>query len=253
MTPKGLLKAVLPPPTRRWLRAQQLRAERSLRRLRSRRNIGSLRRRVPVSPDWGGERGQIVDRYFIEKFLSEHQADVRGHVLEFAGDSYACKFGGANATRVDVLNLTPGDPRTSIVADLARGEHIPSDTFDCIICTQVLQYVYDLRAGIRTLYRILKPGGVVLVTAPGIQKIDRQGMEAWGEFWRFTSLSLRRLFEEAFPKDQVDIKAYGNVLVATALLYGYAVEDLRREDLDYSDPDYEVPIAVRAVKPLAAS
>jgi SAM-dependent methyltransferase len=205
-----------------------------------------------VSTDWGGERGQIIDRYFIEKFLAEHQSDVRGHVLEFADDSYALRFGGPKATQVDLLNLTPGDPRTTIVADLARGEHIPSDTFDCIICTQVLQYVYDLHAGIRTLYRILKPGGVVLVTAPGIQKIDRQGMETWGEFWRFTSLSLRRLFEEAFPKDHVEIKSYGNVLVAAALLYGYAVEDLRREDLDYSDPDYEVPIAVRAVKPLAA-
>jgi SAM-dependent methyltransferase len=253
MTPKGLLKAVLPLSTRRWLRTQQLRIERALRQLRSRRDVCRLRRKVPVSTDWGRERGQIVDRYFIEKFLADHQADVHGHVLEFADDSYACRFGGANATQVDVLNLTPGGPRTTIVADLARGDDIPSDTFDCIICTQVLQYVYDLHAGIRTLYRILKPGGVVLVTAPGIQQLDRPGMEAWGEFWRFTSLSLRRLFEEAFPKDHVDIKSYGNVLVATALLYGYAVEDLRREDLDYSDPDYEVPITVRAVKPLAAS
>ena len=252
MTLKGALKAVLSPSARRWLRTQQLRVERSWRRLRRRGNVGSLRRSVPVSTDWGGERGQIVDRYFIEKFLTEHQSDVRGHVLEFADDSYALRFGGPNATRVDVLNLTPSDPRTTIVADLACGEQIPSDTFDCIICTQVLQYVYDLHAGIRTLYRILKPGGVVLVTAPGIQKIDRQGMEEWGDLWRFTSLSLRRLFEEAFPKDQVNIKSYGNVLVAMALLYGFAVEDLRREDLDYCDPDYEVPIAVRAVKPLAA-
>src|SRR5271157_3557805 len=119
MTPKGLLKAVLPAPTRHWLRAQQFRLERLLRRLRFRRNVGSLRRTFPVSTDWGGERGQIVDRYFIEKFLTEHQGDVRGHVLEFADDSYACRFGGANATRVDVLNLTPDDPRTTIVADLA--------------------------------------------------------------------------------------------------------------------------------------
>ena len=48
MTAKGLLKTVLPPSTRRWLRAQQRRVERSLRRLRSHRNIGSLRRTTPV-------------------------------------------------------------------------------------------------------------------------------------------------------------------------------------------------------------
>jgi SAM-dependent methyltransferase len=199
--------------------------------------------------DWGGERGKIIDRYYIEKFLTAHEEDVRGCVLEFADDSYARRFGGVKATRVDVVDLAADNPRATIVADLAAGEQIPSDTFDCIICTQVLQYVYDLRAGVRTLYRILKAGGVLLLTAPGIQKIDRIGMKLWGEYWRFTSLSLRRLFAEVFPEDHLDVQAYGNVLTATALLYGYAAEDLRRGDLDYHDPDYEGLIVVKAVKP----
>ena len=125
---------------------------------------------------------------------------------------------------------------------------IPSDTFDCILCTQVLLLVYNLQAAVRTLYRILRPGGVVLVTAPGIQKISRGDMETTGDYWRFTSLSLRRLFEEVFPKDHIEVKAYGNVLAATAFLHGLAVEDLRRGDLEHHDPDYEVSIALRAVK-----
>jgi SAM-dependent methyltransferase len=226
-----------------------LRVERLLRRLRSRRDIGSLRRTTPVSISWGGERGRIVDRYYIERFLAEHKADVRGRVLEFADDSYARRFGGADVTQVDVLDLRRDNPRATIVADLARGDRIPSAAFDCIICTQVLEYVYDLHAGIQTLCRILRPSGVLLLTAPGIQKIDRAGMELWGEYWRFTSLSLRRLFEEVFPKEHVCVKTYGNVLAATAFLYGYAADDLRCEDLDYYDPDYEGLIALRAVKP----
>jgi ubiquinone/menaquinone biosynthesis C-methylase UbiE len=44
------------------------------------------------------------------------------------------------------------------VADLTHADHIPSDTFDCIICTQVLFLIFDVRTAIRTLYRILKPG-----------------------------------------------------------------------------------------------
>jgi hypothetical protein len=89
----------------------------------------------------------------------------------------------------------------------------------------------------------------VLVTAPGIEKIGCGTAEEGGDFWHFTTLSLRRLFEEVFPRDHVEVKGYGNVLAATAFLYGFAVEDLRREDLDYRDPDYEVTVALRAVKP----
>jgi SAM-dependent methyltransferase len=238
MTAKQLLKTVLSSPVRRWLRNQQRRLQRLFPpRLRT----------APVSADWGWSRGQPIDRYYIERFLAEHADDVRGHVLDFADDTYARRF-GSKATQVDVLHRLDGNPHATIVADLARGEQIPSNTFDCILCTQVLQYIYDLPAAIRTLYRILKPGGIILVTAPGIQKIDLEGMEAWGECWRFTALSLHRLFEEAFSKGQVEVRAYGNVLVAAAALYGYAWEDVRRDDLEYQDPEYEVLITLRARK-----
>lgn len=224
-----------------------------LGRLGSHGDIAPFLRTTPVNKDWGGSRGQIVDRYYIEQFLADHAGDVRGHVLDFDDDVYARKFGGTQVTQVDVLHLTADNPRATIVADLADGGQIPSDTFDCIICTQVLLLVYNLHAVIRTLYRILKPGGTVLVTAPGIQKISRGDMVKSGDYWRFTTLSMRRLFEEAFLRDHVEVKAYGNVLAAVAFLHGLAVEDIQREDLDYHDPDYEVTITLRAVKPKGAS
>jgi hypothetical protein len=74
-------------------------------------------------------------------------------------------------------------------------------------------------------------------------------MERWGDFWRFTSLSARRLFEEVFSPPNVTVEAHGNVLAALAFLHGMASEELRKGELDYYDPDYEVIITVRAVKP----
>ena len=44
------------------------------------------------------------------------------------------------------------------------------------------------------------------------------------------------------------VEAYGNVLAATGYLYGLAAEDLRREELQLRDPDYELVVAIRAVK-----
>jgi hypothetical protein len=52
-----------------------------------------------------------------------------------------------------------------------------------------------------------------------------------------------------FPEDSVRIETYGNVLAATAFLHGLSVEELTEDELDDSDPDYEVTIAIRAMKP----
>ena len=87
---------------------------------------------------------------------------------------------------------------------------------------------------------------MVLVTGPGIQKIDAVDLRNEEEYWRFTSLCLQKLFEKEFPKGHVEVKAYGNPLTAVAFLHGLAVEDLRRKDLDYFDPDYEVSIALES-------
>jgi hypothetical protein len=74
-------------------------------------------------------------------------------------------------------------------------------------------------------------------------------MDRWGDYWRFTSMSARRLFEEAFPADQVTVQSYGNVLTATAFLYGLAAEELSSEEMDARDSNFEVTIGVKAVKP----
>ena len=244
ITVRERLKGVLSAASRRWLLRQPLRLQRLLLG-----DAALLRRTSPIDANWGGRRGQVIDRLYIERFLAEHTADIRGHVLEFDDDTYARRFGGARVQRVDVLSLTADNPRATIVADLAHGGQIPSDCFDCVLCTQVLFLVYDVRAAVRTLHRILKPGGILLLTVPGIQKISRTDMETGGEYWRFTTLALRRLFAEAFPREMVEVKASGNVLAATAFLLGLAVEDTRQRELDVNDPDFEVSIAVRARKP----
>jgi ubiquinone/menaquinone biosynthesis C-methylase UbiE len=147
-----------------------------------------------------------------------------------------------------VLHYTGGNPKATIVADLTDGRAIASNRYDAIILTQTLQFIYDVRAAIATLHRILKPGGALLVTGHGISQISRHDMELWGEYWRFTSLSARKLLSEIFPEGGVTVQAYGNVLAATALLQGLTAQELRREELDHRDPHYEVIVGARAVK-----
>ena len=210
-------------------------------------DLGMLRRLSPFGPNWGFERGLPVDRYYIEQFLSGRTGDIKGRVLEVEDNVYTMRYGGDRVSHSDILHVVDGNPRATIVGDLTSADHIPSDAFDCIILTQVLQLIYDTRAALRTLHRILKPGGVLLATYPGLSRISHR---EWGGswFWMFTTASSQRLFDETFPGGRIRIEPHGNVLTTAAFLYGLAAEDLKPEELDFHDADYELLITVRAEK-----
>lgn len=215
-------------------------------------DFGDLRRLTPISKTFGFDRGRPVDRYYIEKFLGRHAADIRGRVLEIGDSHYTRRFGGERVTQSDVLHVNLPGADVTIVADLNNAPHLPADRFDCFIMTQALQYIYDYGAAIRTAFRILKPGGVLLATFPGIAQVHFPPPSEgdYEDFWRFTSLAAERVFSEVFPPAHVNVQSYGNLLAAAAYLYGLALEELRPEELDYSDRNYEVSVCVRAVKPL---
>jgi SAM-dependent methyltransferase len=196
-----------------------------------------------VSREFGFDRGKPVDRWYIERFLSEHRSDVRGAVLEVAESTYTQWYGDGEVTASDVLHHT-GNDESTVIGDLTTGAGLPETAYDCFICTQTLPFIYDVHAAVRGMARVLKPGGVVLATVPGMSQVSREDKRDWGDWWRFTSQGATRLFEEAF--EDVEVAAHGNVLSAAAFLYAYAAEEMTEQELKYRDPDYELLITVRA-------
>jgi SAM-dependent methyltransferase len=198
-----------------------------------------LRRTRPLSDFWGFDRGTPVDRHYIEGFLAEHRADIRGRVLEVQDSGYTDRYGSSVEGR-DVLDIDPANPRATIVADLSKLTGLPPRAFDCFILTQTLHLIYDLPAAVRSCHHLLRPGGILLVTGPAVSRVRS------GDFWRFTPASMSRLLEESFG--QVTVRAYGNVLAATAFLSGMAKEEVPRRLLDKHDEHFPVIVAARAVK-----
>ena len=209
--------------------------------------FGQLGRTEPISRSSGFDRGRPIDRYYIEAFLERHSRDIRGVVIEVGDDLYTRRFGGTRVTNSDVLHLTSENPKATIVADLAVGEDIPAARFDCIVLTQTLQYIQDLPAAVRTLERVLRPGGVVLATVPGFGPISR---DEWSErwCWGFTATAVRGLFDPVFGSENVTVESFGNVLAATCFAQGLAVEDVSVGALDKYDALYPVVITIRIVK-----
>jgi hypothetical protein len=212
-----------------------------------------LRRPTPLHREFGWARGLPIDRFYIERFLRKHALDIRGDVLEAAvGPNYTLRFGGDRVTRSHIVYPVPDMPGATLVGDLATGDGIPNGAFDCAILTQVYQFIYDLHAAVRHTHRALREGGVVLATFAGISQISRSDMDRWGEFWRVTDASVRKLFGEVFGPDNVEVEVGGNVLAACAFLHGMVVADLTQAELEYVDPDYQLIVAVRAVRRSAA-
>lgn len=206
----------------------------------------NLRSVKPISRGFGFKRGTPVDRVYIEDFLSKNKENIQGTVLEIADSTYSKKF-GTNVSKYEILHIEDKEGVT-IVSDLSKPETLPENAVDCFICTQTLNFIYPFKDAIVSIHRILKPGGIALVTVSGISQISRYDADRWGDYWRFNTMSMKRAFSEVFGEKNVIVDYYGNVLTATAILQGISAEELKYDELMYKDKDYQVTITVMATK-----
>lgn len=212
-------------------------------------DFGGLAGVTPVTTDFGLSRGEPVDRLYIEQFLSRHRKDISGHVVEVSENDYTKQFGEGREIKSSVLDIRTDNPRATIIADLTNAPQIPDDTFDCVILTQVLELIFDIDAALRTVARTLRPGGVALITVPGISQINAQADEYRAWSWSFYPETLRRLLIRHFDPQDLIVESFGNVKTTISFLAGLAQEDLAAEDFQHQDPHYPLIVAARAVKP----
>jgi LmbE family N-acetylglucosaminyl deacetylase len=210
-------------------------------------DFGDLARIEPISRCFGYDRGTPIDRPFIESFLDQHRLDIRGRVLEIGDNTYTKQYGDSRVYCSDVLHVNQGHPGATIIGDLSHAPHIADNSFDCLILTQVLVVIFDLQSTIRTLHRILKPGGVALITVPGISNIDTgEWRDQW--MWSFTPNALRELLCLCFLRSNVEVSSRGNVFTSISFLQGLCSEDISHYPIHVDDPSYPQTVMGRAIK-----
>lgn len=83
-----------------------------------------------------------------------------------------------------------------VLADMERGAFpLSADSMDLVVMTSTLEHLSEPEAIAREVRRVLKPGGVVFITVPDI---ERYGFQFWDDITHkrpFTMKSLRFLFE----------------------------------------------------------
>jgi hypothetical protein len=209
---------------------------------------GGLRKVKPVSAVFGLDRGMPIDRYYIEKFLESNSDYIKGNIVEIAENTYSKKFCAAiEKSKLNILHYSNVEG-AKYIGDLTDTSSLPENEFDCFICTQTFNFIFDLKSAIHGSHYLLKEGGVLLATLGGISQISKYDMDRWGDYWRFTVLSAKKLFEEVYGEGKVEVSSYGNVLSSIAFLEGISSGELKAEELDANDINYQLLITVKAIK-----
>ena len=202
----------------------------------------------PVSKSFGFDIGTPIDRYYIEDFLEKNKDYISGDLLEIGGDEYIKKYGEVRSNFSVLTFSKDKNDKRYFFGDLTDLKTLKKGKFDCFVCTQTLNFIYDFDSAVKGAHYLLKKNGVVLVTVSGISQISRYDYERWGDYWRFTPLSAKKLFSKYFGESNVIVDYYGNVVSAKCFLDGVPKEALSSKQLDYKDPDYPMLITIVAVK-----
>ena len=77
----------------------------------------------------------------------------------------------AQVTAVDVEeahldDLRPRFPEVRILRDDITDSSLPDSAFDLVVCSEVVEHVPDSAAALREMYRVLRPGGRLILSTP---------------------------------------------------------------------------------------
>jgi hypothetical protein len=193
-----------------------------------------------------------IDRFYINKFLELHRSDITGRIIEIGDDIFSSRY-GSDILKISVLRGKGRHRRAqSHDCDLTEPETVMRvEKADCVICTNTLNFIYDQELAVKTISNMLVKKGVALFTVAGASAVSTYDHERWGDYWRFTDQSLKRVLEKHFKR--VDLCTFGNSKTSVAAMLGLCIEDIPGCLLKVQDTGYQVIIAARAAEPRCIS
>jgi SAM-dependent methyltransferase len=116
------------------------------------------------------------------------------------------------------VDVEPG-PTVDVVAP-AEALPFEDESFDCALCTQVLEHVSDPSLVCAELRRVLRPGGVALVSTHGVARYHAASESGVEDYWRWTHAGLAKVLKDAAEWSDIQVLPNGGTGAALAYLIG---------------------------------
>src|SRR5207244_3345342 len=101
---------------------------------------------------------------------------------------------------------------------------VEDNSFEVVLCTQVLEHASDPDRAVSELYRVTAPGGRVLASTHGVQVYH----PAPADHWRWTHSGLELLFNRNGDWESVSVRPAGGIATCLTALTGIYVDLLFR-------------------------
>lgn len=129
------------------------------------------------------------DRFLLDKQIREASKYITGRVLDIGAgevDRYSHHFSFKEYVRMDIVSRDGVD-----IVGSADAIPLPDESFDAVVCTQVFEHLEHPEESATEIFRVLKSGGFLLVTAPQMNELHEEPYD----FFRYTKYGLMSLFE----------------------------------------------------------
>ncbi len=152
---------------------------------------------VPRLSNWkvSSKHPHYIHLYFLIKDLKEAiEKYCRGHILDLGcgNKPYESLYTPVTEKQTGCDAIQSSDNRVDVIC-LATDLSFGNNTFDSILCSQVLEHVYDHKKMMEEAFRVLKPGGSMVLSVPFAWELHEEPYD----FFRFTRHALLELFEQA--------------------------------------------------------
>ena len=154
-------------------------------------------RDLPRLSDWHirSKDPHYIHYYFLIKDIKEALENyARGNFLDLGcgNKPYETIYNPLTKQQTGCDAIQSDKNKVDVVC-LATDLKFENDSFDSILCTQVLEHVYDHHTMMKEVFRVLKPGGHIMLTVPFVWELHEEPHD----FFRFTPHALSALFNEA--------------------------------------------------------
>jgi SAM-dependent methyltransferase len=122
-------------------------------------------------------------------FINSH---IEGtDILDIGSGAYPSEKATITLDVMPEITVRGRTARPDVVADVNEHIPLPDNSVDCIIMNNTLEHLHTPERAVDECHRILRQGGVLLVTVPFLVKIHQEPVD----FHRYTIYMLQRLLK----------------------------------------------------------